>query len=290
MVWTSTRECFAARGGDGDCSGGTGTLETLVLRNDAVPDRPGREICAVTKLTASTFGIVMLAETQVDCADGGEPIRRAVLRMPFGGAIVTVALEGEECEPNPGGGGTTYGLILATPDIANDGTVAFKSRTSGLIVQEALYLCATASCPAALAEAVAIEGQVDPDGNAYGSFGTPVVANGGLMAFKAKARGASGSVRAVYRRQSGGTVDTLVARGEPVPGLVPAADFKRVFVFERIDLSSGGQLLFARRSSPWPLRGATAMVSSLRTSRRHPPGRFWIPGRISYAESSLVGL
>jgi hypothetical protein len=265
---------FRCTGGDGDCSGGTGTLETLVLRNDPLPDRAGREICSVTTLAASTFGIVMLADTQLDCADDGEPIRRGVLRMPYGGGIVTVALEGEESEPIPGPGGTTYGLFMATPDIANDGTIVFKGRTGGLLIQEVLYLCAAASCPATRPEAAIVEGTVDPDGNAYGSFGTPVVANGGLMAFKAKARGVSGSVRAVYRRQAGGTVDTVIARGDPVPGLLPASEVSRVFGFERVDLSSGGQLAFRAKIKPLapPRRNRDGIfVADLTTS---PSGAF----------------
>ena len=109
--------------------------------------------------------------------------------MPFGGAIVTLALQGEDAEPDTVAPTTTYGVFTTSPDVANDGTVVFKARTAGEEFKEVLYLCAESICPTTPAEAAVIQGDVGPNSTEYRFFGIPVVADGGLMAFKAKGRG-----------------------------------------------------------------------------------------------------
>jgi hypothetical protein len=229
-------------GGDRNCSSGTGSFEILVVKNESVPDRAEREFCGFEEVAASNFGIAFLALTKENCADGNEFTRRGIFRLPFGGSVVTVALEGGAAEPFPDPGGTTYGLIMGAPDVANDGAVVFKARTTGSLVNYVLYLCAPALCPAARAEAGVIQGSVDPAGNAFTRFGVPVVSDAGDMAFKATVRGSEGRGRGLYVRRADGTLETVVLKGELVTGLAPAAEFKRFA--ERIGMSSGGRIGF----------------------------------------------
>jgi hypothetical protein len=229
-------------------------LETLVLLNDPVDDRSGRELCHLYQPAASDFGVAFYADTKEDCDDGGEFTRRGVFRMAYGGSIQTVALEGEPCEPEPGTGGTTYGLIRNGPDISNDGSVVFKARTTGILSNSVLYLCDSATCPAAPAEAAVIQGQTDPDGNAFKYFSTPAVSDAGDMAFKAKGRGAAGTVTGVYARRGDGTLETLALTGHAVPNLLPQSQFSKIRAKgSGIDMSSGGRVAFkakVRRTLP----------------------------------------
>ena len=249
---------FRCSGGDGNCSSGTGSLEALVLRNDPVPDRPDREICNINEAAASNFGVAFVAESKEDCADGDELTRRGVFRVPFAGSIVTIALEGEACEPYADPGGTTYGLIWALPDIANDGSVVFKARTTGISLSTVLYLCLSSTCPPDPAEAKVITGTVDQDGNVFSRFSLPAVSDAGDMAFKANARGDSGTVTGVYVRRAGATSDyppeTVVLQGDIVPDLVPATEFAQVLAkTSQLDMSPGGKIAFkakVRRVNP----------------------------------------
>jgi hypothetical protein len=234
---------FRCTGGDGNCSTGTGSLEVVVLKNDPVADRAGREFCRFLEVAASTFGAAFVAETKEDCGDGAEVPRRGVFRLPFGGSVVTVALEGEVSEPDPTpGSGTTYQVIVDRPDIAGDGTIVFKARTTGLLVNTNLYVCDVATCPVAPAEAAVLQGTTDPGGNAFTGFGPPAVSDSGDVAFTAGARGPGGRVRGMYVRRSGGALEILALEGDGVPGLVPLATFKGFR--ERIDVSPGGRLAF----------------------------------------------
>jgi len=236
---------FRCSGGDGDCSSGTGSLETLVLRNDLVDDRPGRELCHLYEPAASDFGVAFYADTKEDCADGGEFTRRGVFRLAYGGSIETIALEGEPCEPEPGTGGTTYGLIRNGPDIANDGSVVFKARTTGILSNSVLYLCDFATCPAAPAEAAVNQGQADPDGNVFKYFSTPAVSDAGDMAFKARGRGATGTVTGVYVRRGDWTLETIALTEQLVPNLLPQSQFSKIRAKgSGIDMSSGGRVAF----------------------------------------------
>jgi hypothetical protein len=232
---------FRCTVGEGDCSGaGTGTLELLVLRNDDVPDRAGRKFCAFERLEASNFGVVFLAETSTDCGSSSDA-RLGIFRLPFGGAAVTVALEGEASEPEPG---AVYGSLLGAPDIADDGTVVFRGRTVGALVVFALFRCVESTCPAAPAEALVEQGQLDPDGAVFRFFGPPVISDAGDIPFKAVGRGDSGSVRALYVYRAAGTLEKIVEKGAPVPD-TPGATFKSLLVRSaRVHVSAGGTVAF----------------------------------------------
>lgn len=240
---------FRCMGGDGNCSTGTGSFEVVVLKNDPVADRAGREFCHFLEVAASTFGAAVVAETKEDCGDGAEVARRGVFRLPFGSTAVTVALEGEVSEPDPTpGSGTIYELVVDRADIAADGTIVFKARTTGLLVNTNLYVCDIATCPAAPAEAAVLQGTTDPGGNPFTGFGPPAVSDAGDMAFKAGASSPGGRVHGIYVRRAGGGVELLVLEGDGVPGLVPPASFKGFR--ERIDVSPGGRLAFEASVKP----------------------------------------
>ena len=159
------------------------------------------------------------------------------------------------CEPYPEDpGGTTYGLIRTAPDIANDGSVVFKARTSGILFDSVLYLCGITTCPAAKAEAAVVGGTMDPDGNVFQYFSTPAVSDAGDMAFKASSRGASGKVTGVYVRRADTTLETVALQGDLVPDLVPPTEFSKIRAKNSgIDMSSGGRVAFkakVRRALP----------------------------------------
>jgi hypothetical protein len=123
---------FRCTGGDGNCSSGTGTLQTLALVNDPIPDRPGRKLCNFTGLAASSFGVAFSATTKLDCGTASEAALLGVFRKPVAGPIVTVALQGEASEPFPTPGGTIYGLPRTAVAISDIGHVAFVATTSGV--------------------------------------------------------------------------------------------------------------------------------------------------------------
>ena len=249
---------FRCSGGDGNCSSGTGSLEPLVLRNDQVPDRPDRELCNINELAASNFGVAFAAETKEDCADGDGLTRRGVFRMPFAGSIVTVALEGEACEPYAEPGGTAYGLIWTLPDIANGGSVVFQARTTGILTNYVLYLCRGSTCPSDLPEAKVITGTADQDGNVLSRFRLPAVSDAGDIAFTANARGDSGRVTGLYVRRAGVTweypPETVLLQGDIVPDLIPATEFAGLLAnTSQLDMSPGGKIAFkakVRRVNP----------------------------------------
>ena len=249
---------FRCSGGDGNCSSGTGSLEALVLRNDQVPDRQGRKLCNINEVAASNFGVAFVAETREDCADGDDLTRKGVFRMPFAGSIVTLALEGEACEPYAEPGGTAYGLIWTLPDIANDGSVVFQARTTGILTNYALYLCLSSTCPSDPAEAKVITGTVDQDGNVLSRFRLPAVSDAGDIAFTANARGDSGRVTGVYVRRAEVTwehpPETVVLQGDIVPDLIPATEFAGLLAnTSQLDMSPGGKIAFkakVRRVNP----------------------------------------
>lgn len=232
---------FRCGGGDGNCSSGSGTLEALVLRNDAIPDRPGRELCVFGEVAASSFGIAFGASTKDDCT-GGETPRFGIFRLPFGGAVETVALEGEPAEPVPGPGGTVYGsLDDEPPGIENDGITVFQSSTAGLLTTNALYSCDPSTCPASPAVAAVKVGDTDPVGNAFRRMSSPSVSDAGDMVFSATTTGPAGLIRALYRRLAGGMLEILADEGDLVPGASPPAEVRR---FGPPRVSPGGRIAF----------------------------------------------
>jgi hypothetical protein len=231
---------FRCGGGDGNCSSGSGTLEALVLRNDPIPDRPGRELCVFAEVAASSFGIAFGAYTKDDCAGGGAA-QFGIFRQPFGGAVETVALEGEPAQPLPDPGGTVYGSIDADPPgIEDDGITVFLASTTGLLNTIALYSCDPSVCPASPAVAAVKLGDTDPGGNTFRRLKPPTVSDAGDMVFAATASGPGGRVRALYRRLAGGMLEILAAEGDAVPGANPPAELRRFGP----RVSPGGRIAF----------------------------------------------
>jgi len=237
---------FRCVGGNGDCStqnGGTGTLTTLALVDDAVPDRAGREFCSFAELAASTFGVAFRALTKLDCANTAEPEAVGVFRLPLAGAIETVALQGEPANSFPPSGGTTYATLLE-PAIANTGMVAFRATTAGLLVTSALYRCAPATCPASPADVVVSAGETDGAGNVFSAFSAPGVSDVGDVAFDARIRQGPGAHDGLYIKRVGGTLDTIAVGGDPVPGSNPPGAFRDM---ARPRMSPGGKVVFPGR-------------------------------------------
>jgi len=217
---------FRCNGGDGNCSSGTGTLTTVVLVNDLVPDRAGRHFCSFNELSASTYGAVFRASTQMDCANTSEVPAVGVFRVAVAGPIVTVALQGETAQ-SPGGG-TTYATVLLTPAISNIGMVAFQGRTMGLLSTTILYLCDPTTCPTPSPASVAVSlGEVDGFGGIFNAFSAPGVSDAGDVAFGARLRDVvEGNIGGAYiHRQATDTIVKISRTGDPVPGSSPPAVF-----------------------------------------------------------------
>jgi hypothetical protein len=239
---------FRCSGGNENCSvanAGTATLTSVVLVNDAVPDRPGRELCSFAGFSASNFGIVFVASTQTDCADGGEVPLLGVFRKAVAGPVTTIALQGEASQPFTAPGGTTYRTFSGAPGIANNGVTALSGSTQGLFTNSILWVCDPLLCPLAPAAVATSQGDLDDDGNAFHSFSSPGVSDAGDIAFSAKAAIVSGGMRdGIYIRRSGGDVETIALANAAVPGAMPPATFQRLLP---PSMSSGGKIAFAGR-------------------------------------------
>jgi hypothetical protein len=232
---------FRCTGGDGNCSSGTGTLETLLLVNDPVADRPGREFCSFGKVVAGTFGIAFRGVTKLDCADGGETPLTGVFRKPFVGPVVTVALEGETSNPFPAPGGTLYGALTDALSMNDTGSVAFRASTTGVLNAQHLFLCDSATCPATPAEAAVTSGDVDDASNAFLNFSPPAVSAAGDIAFVARLFGSTRS--GAYIRRTTDDIETIAVAFDTIPDLPPpgSAFFQR---FNPPGMSPGGKVAF----------------------------------------------
>lgn len=231
---------FRCTGGDGDCSSGTGTLETLVQKGDSVPDRAGREFCSIGDFAASTWGIVFRGSTKLDCANAIESSKEGIFRKKFGEDIVTLALKDEDSEPNPGG--TKYGGFGGTPAIEDSGIVAFRAETKGLLVEEHLYICDPAACPANRAEIAVKKFALDDDGNKFLSFSSPALSNAGDMGFVGQVeKPDKKKVPCLYiRRFADGDIETVRCKGQNVPD-VPGTVFQ---FFGQPSMSPSGKVAF----------------------------------------------
>jgi hypothetical protein len=239
---------FRCTGGDGNCSAtGTGTLETVLLVNDAVADRPGREFCSFGELSASAYGVAFRAETKMDCANNAEPELEGVFRKPILGLVETLALAGEPAEPFPSPGGTTYVSPVGEPTIENLGTVAFLATSAGVTSTSALYICDPVGCPPALADAAVNRGDLDDDGAGLRAFSRPAISLAKDIAFAAKADPPNGApYYAMYVRRFATTdIEQIARTNDTVPGLVPSAIFR--FHLEPPSISAGGKIAFKSR-------------------------------------------
>lgn len=245
---------FRCTGGDGNCStvnGGTGTLQTLVLVNDPVPDRPLRELCTFYTHAASTFGIVFRATTKLDCADTLETALAGIFRMPFGGVIATVAFEGEPSEPNPAPGGTIYQAPGDGVAINDSGFVAFPASTSGLSSTGQLYLCNPATCPVAPAESAVGVGDADDAGNVFVILRGVALSNAGDIAFSAGLSLPSRSGTYI-RRLVGDDIETIAVKNDAIPDLAGGIFLR----FAAPSMSAAGKVAF-RAKIKWPVSRAS---------------------------------
>ncbi len=237
---------FRCTGGDGNCSsGGTGTLQTVLLAGDPVPDRAGRAFCTFEGLAASTFGIAFRALTKLDCSNNGETALDGVFRKPTSGSATTIALVGEGAAPFPNPGGTTYAGFVGGPAIENLGAVAFVASTVGPGGTSAVYRCDPGTCPASPALALVIRGDLDGNGNAFRTFSPPAISAARDVAFNARSTGPAGIVDGVYVRRQAGPIDTIAKTGDTVPNYVPTSVF-RVLVTPP-SMSAAGKVAFKSR-------------------------------------------
>jgi hypothetical protein len=234
-------------GGDGNCSPttappGTGTLTTLVRLGDALPDRAGREICSITGLRASTFGIAFAAQTKLDCNDDGETPLAGVFRRAFAGPVVTIALVGEVSGVGP----TTYTTFRGLPGLSNNGNTAFQADLLGT-PSGGLFVCDPGLCPAALPVMAVEIGQLDGSGNLFRTFSAPGISNAGDIVFNTRLGGGpAGATNGVYIwRAATDTLDVLAIKDDPVPGM-PGAVFTQFLQGPPV-MTSGGKIAFKVR-------------------------------------------
>ena len=242
------RGYFRCGGGDGNCStGGTGTIETLVLKNDLVPDRPGRKLCDLKAVGASIFGTAFLAPTKLDCASAMETPLLGVFRKPFGGAITTLALQGEPSNPVLPPGGTTYANLVGAPAISSTGIVAFRGFTAGLLTHDILYLCDPATCPVSPAQVAVEEGDSDGMTSFFVRLSTPAISDVADIAFEARVNDGQRASGIYIRRAAGGTIDTVARTNDVAPSISPTTQFS---TFNAPSMSPSGKVAFHTRLRP----------------------------------------
>jgi len=236
---------FRCTGGDGICrTGGTGTLQTVVLKNDPVPDRPGRKLCDLEAFGVSTFGIVFRSATALDCASTTETPLVGMFRKPFAGAVTTLALHDEPSQPNTAPGGTVYDFFSNMPSIANTGIAAFQGRTKGLFAHYILYFCDPATCPASPPTVAVEQGSNDGAGNFFTRFTSPGVSDVGDIAFQSRFVGQHRG-QGVYIHRVGGAIDNVARNNDIAPGVPGGGQFVR---FGPAAMSSGGKVAFEARA------------------------------------------
>lgn len=252
---------YACAGGDLDCHSGSGTLTPVVALGDAVDDRPGSEICRITDLAASIYGVAFRADVSSDCLT--VPAVAGVFRKPLGvfaGSVATLALVGEAAAfPT-----STYEQIRDNVDINNDGAVTFRARTRNTTTADQLtsqFICDPATCPAAPAAAAVSIGDPLPGGNAITRMETPrtMISDANDLAFFAKSKGPLGHQEGVYLRRADGTIETVAERGDIAPPLHPMDPIAHFSSLSNaVALSDDGRVAFAARilrtSGPRPLR------------------------------------
>ena len=236
---------FRCTGGDGDCDTGSGTLEALVLRGDAVVDIPGRELCSFEpQFDASDWGITFIAATRIDCTSGFEFPLIGVFRLAHGGTVETVAIQTQFANPSPNPFGTTYERFDGRPVIEDDGVVAFLARIDGANFDEVIYSCDPATCPAAPADIAAAEGMLDPQSNFLSKFAAIDISDDADISFFAKGKPSAGGMKGkgvyVYR-SAGATLERAAIRGDLTGGMDPQETFLKVLL---PGMSAGGRVAF----------------------------------------------
>jgi hypothetical protein len=224
-----------ARGADFDCGPtGNGTLTRLMVKNDAVPGRAGREFCQFNEMAASDWGIVFRAGTKTDCASDAEGTRQGLFRLADGGGVEVVVIETEAAVPEG-----QWARFIGRPDIQNDGFIVFigGTRLSGAEAGTRVYLCDPATCggnalppgPAV----VAVPARAVVPGGIVKKFKTVAINDGGEIVFIGEGTAPCG----VYVRHPDTTITAVAQRGDSVPGQV--ATFR---CFASVAASNGGHV------------------------------------------------
>jgi hypothetical protein len=235
-------------GGDGNCSPntippGTGTLTTLARPGDSIPDRAGREICALIAARASSFGVVFSASTKLDCNNNAETEAVGIFRRAFAGAIATVALSGETSSIPP----TSWSSFRGVPAITNNGKVGFQAGLLGT-PSAGLFLCDPATCPAASPTVAVTVGEEDAPGSGtvFRTFSAPSVSDAGDLAFVTRLSTLNGSSNAVYIwRAASDTFTAVAAKFDSVPSIAGAVF--TTFLVGPPSMTPGGDVAFKAR-------------------------------------------
>ena len=234
---------FRCNGGDFDCTSGTGVLETVVIKGDLVPDRPGRSFCDIEEgIGASSLGVAFRATTQLDCTDLLEIPLTGVFRWS-GGAIETIAMQTEQAQPFLFVGGTTYGNFSVNPAMANDGSVVFVAETAGVVNTHVIYRCDAGACPALPATSIVLAGDTDGVGNTVSTFFTGLsVADTLDVAFHTRVTDInSRRGRGIYvYRDATASLERIASKEDIAPGVAPGI-YRRVYA---PDMSSMGRIAF----------------------------------------------
>lgn len=252
---------YACAGGDLDCHAGSGTLTRLVTGGDPVADRPGQEICKITHLASSEYGVAFRAEISSDCTS--VPAVKGVFRLAFGvlaGTVETVALIGEPAAfPT-----STYSDFRRAIDMNNNGTVAFRARTTSTMmtgVRTTQFICNPATCPATPAEAAVSVGDTLPSGNTLKAMENPAVAisDAGDLAFFARSKGSAPGKKGIYIRRANGMIEAVAEKGDAAPMLMPMDPTAIFTSFKNgVGISAGGRVAFLgkikRSAGPKKLR------------------------------------
>jgi hypothetical protein len=227
-------------GGDHNCHSGTGTREELVAINDVYFDSvqsENRIICRLSgQVDASNWGIVFRALTAKQTAGCAGAQQETILRMPYGGVPQTVATADETALP---ANGKRKYLRFDGSAIDNEGDVAVLGETVEP-VQEVIYFCPVATCPATLPLVVASQRMDDGAGRAIGRFKAIGISDLNDVSFQAIAAAPDLKTLSIYiARYPAWTLERVAANKEPSP--VPGAEFGRL---GRPSMSSDGYVTF----------------------------------------------
>lgn len=229
--------------GDQNCHNGTGVFETLLTKNDPVPDRPGRFFCQLPEeVGVSDYGIAFRAPTKLDCGDLVEEPVYGMFRFPFGGAIETVAFVGEPAVV-PTLAGMSYLRLDGIPQIDVTGRLAFAGRTNGAVKEDDVFSCVPAQpCIAVVREAVSVGGT----NISLSRFKGVDIADGGDIVFQAVVNqqgyftGINRGIGVYIYRVLSGTLERVAVKGDAAPDTLPAT-FRRIYL---PDSSPGGRVAF----------------------------------------------
>jgi hypothetical protein len=174
---------------------------------------------------------------------------KGVFRLAVpGGSVETIALVGEAAAF----ASSTYSDLRRAIDINNDGSVAFRARTTSMLVvgvKTTQFICDPVTCPAAPAQAAVSVGDVLPGGNTIKAMENPrtVVSDAGDLAFFAASKG-PGPKKGIYIRRSNGMIEAVARKGDAAPMLDPMDPSATFVAFTRaVAISDDGRVAFAGR-------------------------------------------